>query len=316
MTAVMTDTVAASRPDRPTLRALGWVTWRQHRAALTGITVVLAIVAATLWWYGHRMHADFTQLGLADCALGRRTQSCTDRLDAFSGDQNRTNILTTALLPLPVLFGLFIGAPLLAREYESGTYRFAFTQGAGRTPLAGPRRSPCCPRSRSPSAPPRLSWSSGGTGRWSGLTDASAAPSTRSTARSTSPAHCSRWPWAFSSAALIRRVVPAIGVTLAAWIAWFRVLRDAAPPAPDHRVEGRRRPDPRSQPWIIGETWTAPDGHVLNATESNNLLYASATAGHKLDAAAYLASQGYHYTPGTTSRPAGTGPSSPSKPAA
>jgi len=51
MTAVMTEPVAASRPEpaRP-LRAtrLGHLA-AQHRAALTGITVVLAIVAATLW---------------------------------------------------------------------------------------------------------------------------------------------------------------------------------------------------------------------------------------------------------------------------
>ena len=29
--------------------------------------------------------------------------------------------------------GMFVGAPLLAREYSSGTARFAWTQGAGRT---------------------------------------------------------------------------------------------------------------------------------------------------------------------------------------
>jgi ABC-2 family transporter protein len=33
---------------------------------------------------------------------------------------------------LPVLVGVFVGAPLLSRELETGTYRFAFTQGIGR----------------------------------------------------------------------------------------------------------------------------------------------------------------------------------------
>lgn len=32
----------------------------------------------------------------------------------------------------PLIIGLLIGAPLLSTEYESGTYRFLFTQGAGR----------------------------------------------------------------------------------------------------------------------------------------------------------------------------------------
>ena len=34
---------------------------------------------------------------------------------------------------MPVLLGAFVGAPLLARELETGTFRFAWTQGAGRT---------------------------------------------------------------------------------------------------------------------------------------------------------------------------------------
>ena len=33
---------------------------------------------------------------------------------------------------LPALAGLFVGAPLLARELEHGTYRFAWTQGVTR----------------------------------------------------------------------------------------------------------------------------------------------------------------------------------------
>jgi ABC-type transport system involved in multi-copper enzyme maturation permease subunit len=33
---------------------------------------------------------------------------------------------------LPVLIGVFVGAPLISRELESGTYRFTWTQGVGR----------------------------------------------------------------------------------------------------------------------------------------------------------------------------------------
>ena len=41
--------------------------------------------------------------------------------------------LVFLLLVIPVLIGMFWGAPLLAREYESGTYRLAWTQGVTRT---------------------------------------------------------------------------------------------------------------------------------------------------------------------------------------
>jgi hypothetical protein len=34
---------------------------------------------------------------------------------------------------VPVIIGVFLGAPLLAREYTAGTVRFAWTQGIGRT---------------------------------------------------------------------------------------------------------------------------------------------------------------------------------------
>ena len=36
---------------------------------------------------------------------------------------------------LPGLLGVFVGAPVVARELESGTYRFAWTQGPKPGPL-------------------------------------------------------------------------------------------------------------------------------------------------------------------------------------
>lgn len=46
------------------------------------------------------------------------------------------------LLAVPVLVGAFVGGPVLARELESGTFRFAWTQGAGRVRLAAARLVP------------------------------------------------------------------------------------------------------------------------------------------------------------------------------
>jgi ABC-type transport system involved in multi-copper enzyme maturation permease subunit len=46
------------------------------------------------------------------------------------------------LLAVPVLLGAFAGAPVLSRELESGTFRFAWTQGAGRLRLAAARLIP------------------------------------------------------------------------------------------------------------------------------------------------------------------------------
>ena len=46
------------------------------------------------------------------------------------------------LLAVPVLLGAFVGGPVLARELESGTFRFAWTQGAGRVRQAAARLVP------------------------------------------------------------------------------------------------------------------------------------------------------------------------------
>jgi len=47
---------------------------------------------------------------------------------------NPTIVLYCRLLvaSIPLIIGLLVGVPLLSSEYESGTYRFLFTQGVGR----------------------------------------------------------------------------------------------------------------------------------------------------------------------------------------
>jgi hypothetical protein len=47
-------------------------------------------------------------------------------------DKNLQTALMAALLVVPALVGIFFGAPLVARELESGTFRLIFTQGVTR----------------------------------------------------------------------------------------------------------------------------------------------------------------------------------------
>ncbi len=257
MTDTVTETpVRPSPPARPSLRQLAWVVWRQHRTAVLAITAVLLICALIMLWEGLRMHADFRQLDLADCLPGLSHQGphCSTRVDAFGHDQNRATQLTACFLPLPVLFGLFLGAPLLAREYESGSFRFAFTQGVGRT-------------------------------RWlvTKLLLLGAFTLVATLA----------FTLGVLVGALVRRTVAAIAVTLAAWIGVvvlaIAVLRaHLLPPltALNSTVPG--------QPWILTDTWTSPTGQRLTTTQVSDLQYNAALAGHKLDNLQYLAQKGYH----------------------
>jgi hypothetical protein len=106
-------------------RRMAWVTWRQHRAALGGVAAFLGAFTVYLWLTGLQMHhaeaAYCHPAGSLGCAIN------------FTGRYGETAILVSiALQAVPALIGAFIGAPVLARELETGTFRFAWTQGIGR----------------------------------------------------------------------------------------------------------------------------------------------------------------------------------------
>jgi hypothetical protein len=131
----MTMTAASARrtsPRMPTLRGLGWVTWRQHRSGVAGVLVVLGGVSVYLLFSGLSVHHAYTRLGLNTCGpLGN--PSCQSQVSLFQQDYfSLADHLPHLLMILPGLIGVFVGAPLLAREFESGTFRFAWTQGRSR----------------------------------------------------------------------------------------------------------------------------------------------------------------------------------------
>jgi ABC-type transport system involved in multi-copper enzyme maturation permease subunit len=61
----------------------------------------------------------------------RDEPGCQDAVNNFNG---LDNFLSNGVIlqVLPVLIGAFVGAPLLAREMETGTFRCTWTQGFGR----------------------------------------------------------------------------------------------------------------------------------------------------------------------------------------
>ena len=127
-------TVGASpAPSRlPRLHGLSWVTWRQHRVALGGVVVLLGGVGLLLLINGLAMRGEYVKLGLNSCG-DLNGSSCAVPLDIFARDyQSWAQFLPRFLMFLPGLLGVFLGAPLVARELESGTFRFAWAQGRNR----------------------------------------------------------------------------------------------------------------------------------------------------------------------------------------
>ena len=105
--------------------------WRQFRtqaavafAALAALAIVLAITGA------HLAHLYDTS-GIATC---KAPSNCDALKSTFlSHDKLLHNLLGPLLLAVPALLGIFWGAPLVARELETGTYRLAWTQSVTRT---------------------------------------------------------------------------------------------------------------------------------------------------------------------------------------
>ena len=121
-----------ARPRVPALRGLAWVTWRQHRFALAGVLVVLGGLGLFMVFNGLAMHHEYHSLGLDTCGE-LDGPSCQSQLTVFQQNYHSlADHLPHFLMILPGLIGVFAGAPLVARELESGTFRFAWTQGRTR----------------------------------------------------------------------------------------------------------------------------------------------------------------------------------------
>ena len=99
---------------------------------LAGVITLLGGISVFFLVNGLAMHHDYTALGLGSCG-DINGQSCQPLLDLFSNKYvGWAQFLPRFLEFIPCLIGMFIGAPLVARELESGTFRFLWTQGRNR----------------------------------------------------------------------------------------------------------------------------------------------------------------------------------------
>ncbi len=107
-----------------------WLTWRQHRVQALAAAGVLGLLTIFLVVTEHQMTGYLHSTGLSDCLS--RHGNCDSLGQLF---ENRYGALLTDITYfnlLPLLVGLFWGAPLLAREYELGTDVVAWSQTVSR----------------------------------------------------------------------------------------------------------------------------------------------------------------------------------------
>jgi len=138
-------TVTAHPGATPARRPVPWtsigrVTLRQRRTAMIGVSALLGVIAGYLLIMAVIQNNAYAAVTACHPAAALTCQQLAQAFaaDYWGGDSSALSsggaqTVSSLMFAVPVLLGVFTGAPLISRELESGTFRFAWTQGAGRT---------------------------------------------------------------------------------------------------------------------------------------------------------------------------------------
>jgi hypothetical protein len=110
-------------------RGMLWVTWRQHRGLLISVLVSFVVAVPGMLYAGLKIHHDYAAVAACHPV---NSVACRNLSDWFNTDWHLGNGLRVALLAAPILLAMFAGPPVVARELENRTFRYAWTQGIGR----------------------------------------------------------------------------------------------------------------------------------------------------------------------------------------
>jgi len=278
-------------------RRMAWVTWRQHRAALGSVAAFLGAFAVYLWLTGLQMHhAEAVYChpaGSVGCAVN------------FTGRYGETAIIVSITLQaVPALIGAFAGAPVLARELETGTFRYAWTQGIGRLRWTAGKLVPLAVAVTAVAGAFTVLIA------WYNQPWVAAGYVIPFSARVFDLLGVAFAAWTLAAFAigvlagmLIRRAVPAIAASLAAYAGlafatalWLR----------EHYITPlvTHNPNLPGSAWIISHWYTGRNGKPLSQAAISQILQADHPAGHKIgpntgqtfvNAVGYLTQHGYTF---------------------
>jgi hypothetical protein len=256
----------STRPVR--WRRLGAVSWRQYRLSAAGAAVFLGLLAAYLLIMGLRIRSGYASVASCHLTASRVPRTCQIAMMLFGGYHVWGETTAGLLLAVPMLVGAFAGAPILGRELETGTFRFAWTQGAGRTRLALARLA--LPAVTVTAATAAFSQLFG----WfyypffAFPADSAFAPQYFEL---TGIAFAAWTLAAFAIGALagvlIRKVVPAIAATMAVWAGLLLVTILYLRPHYQAPLTVRGQNAPGASPWLIRQWWTGPNGKTITSED-------------------------------------------------
>ncbi len=108
-----------------------WVAWRQHRGEYLLTAAALAALAVFLLPTGMALAQDAQQMGVTGC-MAQNAADCGNLALSFATQSQGFNEIAGFFPLLPLLPGLLIGAPLVAREVRQRTYVLVWTQSITR----------------------------------------------------------------------------------------------------------------------------------------------------------------------------------------
>jgi hypothetical protein len=109
-----------------------WLVWRQHRGEALIASIGLGVLAAVLIITGIQIATDFQNLGVAACVAHPELSNCNEIERGFAEPYSFLTSALPWLNLLPAFVAILVGAPLVAREFEHGTHRLAWTQSVTR----------------------------------------------------------------------------------------------------------------------------------------------------------------------------------------
>jgi hypothetical protein len=109
-----------------------WLTWRQFRVQVLVAATAFVALGIVLGYTGPHLVHLYHSSGIISCQATPNSD-CGPLIDDFTSHYPLLHSVGALIILIPGLIGVFWGAPLLARELETGTHRVAWTQSVTRT---------------------------------------------------------------------------------------------------------------------------------------------------------------------------------------
>jgi hypothetical protein len=270
-----------------------WVTWRQNRIQLLAGGALLTAIVLLALATGSGIRGAFDQQGIDSCLPPATRSGCDIIVRHFQSEHDTLALVARYLVFFPALIAAFVGAPLLARELEHGTYRLAWTQGVTRRRwlLSQTLLLSAATVAGALALSAIVMWWRVPLDRLEGRMS----PSRFEIEGVVVPAYAVfALALGVFSGALLKRIVPAMTAALAAFVAVRLAVANFLRPrymTPEHDTATGLTPNTHAHDWVLSNSLVDALGRQISAARENLAIEHAQNA--RIDAQEYLLSLGW-----------------------